>query len=209
MTPLLTGPFQAQPRRCTCPMASAWGRLIPCRRWRTQICGFPLTVSSIEFGKRCRRAGVSLSMGSRGDCYDDALCESFFATLEWELLQRSSFRTPIEARMAVFNFVEGFYNPHRRHSSPPCDNLSRDPGTDRRGPSVIAAWGVQTSWNRPPRACCNAAGRMASANRRQPRSRPKSQASHTARFDSGLLFTQSRSFVQAVTLDGVHAPSRS
>ena len=47
--------------------------------------------TSIEFGKRCRRAGVSLSMGSRGDCYDNALCESFFATLECELLQRSSF----------------------------------------------------------------------------------------------------------------------
>ena len=73
--------------------------------------------TSIEFGKHCRRAGVSLSMGSRGDCYDNALCESFFATLECELLQRSSFRTPTEARMAVFDFVEGFYNPHRRHSS--------------------------------------------------------------------------------------------
>ena len=47
----------------------------------------------------------------------NALCESFFATLECELLQRSSFRTPTEARMAVFDFVEGFYNPHRRHSS--------------------------------------------------------------------------------------------
>ena len=56
-------------------------------------------------------------MGSRGDCYDNALCESFFATLECELLERSSFRTPIEARMAVFDFVEGWYNPHRRHSS--------------------------------------------------------------------------------------------
>ena len=73
--------------------------------------------TSIEFGLRCRKAGVNLSMGSRGDCYDNALCESFFATLECELLQRSSFRTPIEARMAVFDFVEGFYNPHRRHSS--------------------------------------------------------------------------------------------
>ena len=73
--------------------------------------------TSIELGKRCRKAGVSLSMGSRGDCYDNALCESFFATLECELLERSSFRTPIEARMAVSDFLEGFYNPHRRHSS--------------------------------------------------------------------------------------------
>lgn len=73
--------------------------------------------TSIEFGKRCHKAGVSLSMGSPGDCYDNALCESFFATLECELLQRSSFRTPAEARRAVFEFVEGWYNPHRRHSS--------------------------------------------------------------------------------------------
>jgi putative transposase len=73
--------------------------------------------TSIEFGKRCQKAGVSLSMGSSGDCYDNALCESFFATLECELLERSSFRTPDEARRAVFEFVEGWYNPHRRHSS--------------------------------------------------------------------------------------------
>ena len=69
-------------------------------------------------------------------------------------------------------------------------------GTDRRGPSVIAAWGVQTSWNRPPRACCNASGRMASANRRQSTHGPNPRASHTAKFDSGLLFTQSRTVVQ-------------
>ena len=56
-------------------------------------------------------------MGSVGDCYDNALCESFFATLECELLERSSFRTPGEARLAVFDFMEGWYNPHRRHSS--------------------------------------------------------------------------------------------
>ena len=73
--------------------------------------------TSLEFGKRCRTAGVRLSMGSVGDCYDNALCESFFATLECELLDRSSFRTTEEARRAVFEFVEGWYNPHRRHSS--------------------------------------------------------------------------------------------
>ena len=50
--------------------------------------------TSIEFGQRFRKAEVSLSMGSVGDCYDNALCESFFATLECELLERSSFRTP-------------------------------------------------------------------------------------------------------------------
>ena len=73
--------------------------------------------TSIEFGKRCREAGVRPSMGSVGDAYDNAMAESFFATLECELLDRRRFRTQAEARMAVFEFIEGFYNPRRRHSS--------------------------------------------------------------------------------------------
>jgi putative transposase len=73
--------------------------------------------TSIAFGLRCREAGVRPSMGSVGDAYDNALCESFFATLECELLDRRSFRTQVEARMAVFEFLEGWYNPHRRHSA--------------------------------------------------------------------------------------------
>ena len=55
-------------------------------------------------------------MGSVGDCYD-ALAESFFATLECELLDRAKFKTHAEAKRAVFAFIEGFYNPRRRHSS--------------------------------------------------------------------------------------------
>ena len=73
--------------------------------------------TSVAFGGRCRQAGVRPSMGSVGDCYDNALCESFFATLECELLARHSFRTQAEARRKVFEFIEGWYNPHRRHSS--------------------------------------------------------------------------------------------
>ena len=73
--------------------------------------------TSIAFGKRCREAGVRPSMGSIGDCFDNALCESFFATLECELLDRRKFQTQTQARMAVFEFIEGFYNPRRRHSS--------------------------------------------------------------------------------------------
>ena len=57
------------------------------------------------------------SMGSVGDAYDNALCESFFATLECELLDRHRFRNPGEARRAVFDFIEGFYNRRRRHSA--------------------------------------------------------------------------------------------
>ena len=73
--------------------------------------------TSIAFGKRCREAGVRPSMGSVGDAYDNAMCESFFATLECELLDRRSFRSQTEARMAIFDFVEGWYNPKRRHSA--------------------------------------------------------------------------------------------
>ena len=73
--------------------------------------------TSIAFGIRCKKAAVKLSMGSVGDCFDNALCESFFATLECELIDRTSFKTRTEARLAVFDFIEGFYNPRRRHSS--------------------------------------------------------------------------------------------
>lgn len=73
--------------------------------------------TSIGFGQRCREAGVRPSMGSVGDAYDNAMCESFFATLECELLDRCRFKTQAEARSAVFAFIEGFYNPRRRHSS--------------------------------------------------------------------------------------------
>ena len=73
--------------------------------------------ASIGFGRRCRAAGVRPSMGSAGDAYDNAMCESFFATLECELLDRYRFKTQAEARTAIFEFIEGFYNPRRRHSS--------------------------------------------------------------------------------------------
>jgi putative transposase len=73
--------------------------------------------TSIAFGLRCKEVGVRPSMGSVGDAYDNALCESFFATLECELLQRRKFATKAEARMAVFIFIEGWYNPSRRHSA--------------------------------------------------------------------------------------------
>lgn len=73
--------------------------------------------TSIAFGKRCAEAGVRPSMGSVGDCYDNAMCESFNATLECELLVKHRFRNQREAALAVFDFIEGWYNPHRRHTS--------------------------------------------------------------------------------------------
>ena len=96
--------------------------------------------TSLAFGKRCREAGVRPSMGSVGDCFDNTMCESFFATLECELLNRRRFKTQVEARMAIFDFIEGWYNPHRRHSSldylSPIDyERSHSPATAYRSPT--------------------------------------------------------------------------
>ena len=72
--------------------------------------------TSVAFGKRCGEANVRPSMGSVGDAYDNAMCESFFATLECELLDRNRFRSQLEARIALFQFIEGWYNLRRLHS---------------------------------------------------------------------------------------------
>ena len=96
--------------------------------------------TALAFGQRCKEAGVRPSMGSVGDCFDNAMCESFFATLECELLDRRHFKTQIEARMAIFEFIEGWYNPRRRHSAigylSPIDYENTDrQNTDYRSPS--------------------------------------------------------------------------
>jgi putative transposase len=72
--------------------------------------------TSLAFGRRLREAGIAPSMGSRGDCYDNAMAESFFATLEVELIDRSAWATAADARAAVFEYIEVFYNRIRRHS---------------------------------------------------------------------------------------------
>ena len=73
--------------------------------------------TSYDFAKACKAAHVTRSMGSVGDCFDNAMAESFFATLECELLDRSVFENRNMARMAIFDYIERFYNPTRRHSS--------------------------------------------------------------------------------------------
>jgi putative transposase len=72
--------------------------------------------TAIAFGKRCTELGIQLSMGSVGDCYDNAMMESFFSSLECEVLDRNRFSTRYEARRAIFSWLEGWYNTHRRHS---------------------------------------------------------------------------------------------
>jgi putative transposase len=73
--------------------------------------------TALAFGHRCEAMGVRPSRGAVGSAYDNAMAESFFATLECELLDRRCFHTQAEARVAVFRYIEGWYNPHRRHSA--------------------------------------------------------------------------------------------
>jgi hypothetical protein len=72
--------------------------------------------TSIVFGNRCADMGVRPSMGTVGDAYDNAMAESFFATLECELIDRRVWKTHAEARLAIFTWIESWYNPRRRHS---------------------------------------------------------------------------------------------
>jgi putative transposase len=81
-----------------------------------EVCRGGSQYTSVAFGKRCGEAGVRPSMGSVGDAYDNAMAESFFSTLEAELLSRRRFTSQAEARMACFSFIEGWYNPVRLHS---------------------------------------------------------------------------------------------
>jgi putative transposase len=72
---------------------------------------------SLAFGQQARDAGIAVSMGSKGDCYDNAVAESFFATLKKELIHRRSWPTRRELVSEVFEYIEGFYNTTRRHST--------------------------------------------------------------------------------------------
>ena len=72
---------------------------------------------SLAFGQQARAAGIAQSMGSRGDCFDNAVAESFFATLKKELIHRRTWPTKAELRTEVFDYIEVFYNRQRRHKT--------------------------------------------------------------------------------------------
>jgi len=72
---------------------------------------------SLAFGQQARDAGIAVSMGSRGDCFDNAVAESFFATLKKELIRRRSWPTRQELTGEAFDYIETFYNARRRHST--------------------------------------------------------------------------------------------
>ncbi len=70
---------------------------------------------SLAFGQQARAAGIAQSMGSRGDCYDNSVAESFFATLKKELIHRQSWPEKAKLRTEIFDYIEVFYNRQRRH----------------------------------------------------------------------------------------------
>jgi putative transposase len=72
---------------------------------------------SLAFGQQARAAGIAQSMGSKGDCFDNAVAESFFATIKKELIHRRAWPTKAELRTEVFDYIEVFYNRERRHST--------------------------------------------------------------------------------------------
>jgi transposase InsO family protein len=80
--------------------------------------------ASAEFRTACQRLGIVQSMSDKGDCYDNAVAESFFGTLKTEHLHGRHFATRDQAKLEVFAFIEGFYNPRRMHST--LDYLSPD-----------------------------------------------------------------------------------
>jgi hypothetical protein len=71
----------------------------------------------VLFTKRCAQAGIEISMGSTGDCFHNACSETFHATLKKERIYRQSWPTRAAARSAIFEYIEGWYNPRRRHSN--------------------------------------------------------------------------------------------
>lgn len=73
--------------------------------------------TSWAFGQRLRAAGLLASMGTVGDCYDNAMVESFWGTMQLELLDSRTWQTRDELANAVFEWIECWYNPNRRHSS--------------------------------------------------------------------------------------------
>jgi putative transposase len=93
--------------------------------------------TSLAFGRRLREAGIVGSMGTVGDCYDNAAAESFFATLKTELLSRRTWATRAEATTAIFDYIEGFYNRRRRHST--LDYLSPTDYEDRNASATAVA----------------------------------------------------------------------
>ena len=112
----------------------AVGDRLPIRNWRCwpyagpSPCGVHLPglihhadrgsqYCSIEYQAELRKNGISISMSGKGNCFDNAMVETFFKTLKAELVWRTMFQSRIEAAIAIGRYIDGFYNPVRRHSA--------------------------------------------------------------------------------------------
>jgi putative transposase len=93
--------------------------------------------TSWAFGRRLRAAGLLGSMGSIGDCYDNSVVESFFGTLQLELLDQHRWDTGQQLALAIFDWIESWYNPRRRHSY--CHGLSPADYEHRHTTAPVAA----------------------------------------------------------------------
>ena len=77
----------------------------------------PRQYGSAQYARLADKHQVRLSVGRRGQCWDNAVAESFFATIKTELLDRRAWPTRAAADAAIFDWVEGWYNTRRRHST--------------------------------------------------------------------------------------------
>jgi putative transposase len=127
--------------------------------------------TSVIFGKRCQEMGVRPSMGSVGDAYDNAMAESFFATLECELIDRRSWKTHTEARHAIFAWIESWYNPRRRHSGlgqiSPIE-FERKHALQQQNKDIPAAAPATEQEHGLPTGCCAPVHNPALATLREP-----------------------------------------
>ena len=73
--------------------------------------------SFVDFQAGLRRHGIRISMSGKGNCYDNAIVETFFKTIKSELVWRTVFYTRVQAKRAIARYIDGFYNPRRRHSA--------------------------------------------------------------------------------------------
>ena len=125
--------------------------------------------TSVEFGTRCAQMGVRPSMGSVGDAYDNAMAESFFASLECELIDRRSWKNQTEARLAIFTWIEGWYNPRRRHSG----IGQKSPINFERDQAAIAASTTSAVIDGLPNGCFAPVDKPPQAQGKQPSACPQ------------------------------------
>lgn len=106
--------------------------------------------TAVAFSDRCLELGITRSMGTVGDCFDNAMMESLFSSLEAEVLDRYHFATRDQARLKVFTWLEGWYNPHRRHSSlgylSPREHEQRFAHKPTRRPDRLLPHPPETAW---------------------------------------------------------------